>query len=1047
MRVAMLGPFRLRAADGRPVEIGGPRVRALLARLALAAGTPVPAETMIADLWGPEQPGGALNALQTLVSRARRADDVPPLRSTSAGYVLDLDPDEVDVHRFDRLAARGSAQLRAGRPDVAAAELREALGLWRGDPLVDLPDPPFVAEHTARLEEARHRAREDRLDAELRLGGHGELVAELDGLCARHPTRERLLVLRMRALAGAGRRLDALAAYTAHRDRLDAELGVPPAAELRELHAELLRDDPESVRAPVAPPRPPRPGRISSFVGREREIAQVREALRRSRLVTLFGPGGAGKTRLAAESIAEIADRPVWFVELASVRDGHDLPSTALTTLGIRETRLLETPQPQGTARVADALAAEPAVLVLDNCEHLIDQAAAFAHELLTRCPDLRVLTTSREPLALTGEELLPVGPLELPADDADPAGSAAVRLFVDRARSARPDFELTERTAPEVVEVCRRLDGIPLAIELAAARLRSMSPAQIAARLDDRFRLLTGGNRTSLPRHRTLRAVVEWSWELLSEQERLLARRMAVFAGGVRAESVAAVCSGPELPAAEVFYVLSSLVEKSLVHVVDTEQGRRYRMLETVRAYCGQRCTAEDDPDRVRTAHLAHFLAVAEEAEPRLHDRDQVEWMERLDADHDNLLAALHWAVESTDADGGLRLAAALSWYWTMAAQDEDAQARLDAVAALTGPASPQARAAVQLARTMGDRGDGWFCRAQEAARAARAADVLDRYRHAGLLEAGVWLIVGEFGEVRRVLERAAAHPDPWVRAAGLFGRAFGAEHGGDALAAEEHVRVAAAAFRELGDRWGQAQTMNSLAGFRSLRGDHAGAIEVLTESLESLRRLRSRTDLASLVLRIGMERVRAGDLDGGRADLEHARSLVQRRQPWLQSWLLTCLAEQTRLAGEHEESHRLLDEIQALPVAPHEQAAALQLQLVHRARLLLDEGLPGEVPVLLGKALSGGFGGRDMPAAAVVAECAARWCVETGQPRLAARLHGLAAALRGLLDEGDPDVREARRRLDLLLAPDQHRQEAEAGAALSREEALAELRALLAP
>lgn len=1048
----MLGPFRLWAADGRRVEVGGPRVRTLLARLALDAGHAVPAETLIADLWGAQQPAGALNALQSLVSRARRVADVAQPRSGPAGYCLPLDRDAIDVHRFDRLVASGRARLRAGDLADAGVTLRAALALWRGAALVDFTDSPFAAPHIARLDETRLAALEERIDADLRLGGHDELIAELDGLCARHPLRERLTALRMRALHTAGRRSDALAAYEEHRAGLADRLGVDPAAELSELHATLLRGDPlpgparaagPADRAATTPQHTGLPARLSSFVGREDEIAQVDDALARSRLVTLFGPGGAGKTRLATESAAAITDRRVWFVELAPVRDGSDLASAALAALGVRETRLLEAQHTPGAARLADVLAAEPAVLVLDNCEHLIDDAAGFVHELLGRCPELRVLATSREPLALTGEELLPVGPLALPDDGTDPAESAAVRLFLDRASSARPGFALTDRTAADVVEVCRGLDGIPLAIELAAARLRSMSLPQIAERLDDRFRLLTGGDRSSMPRHRTLRAVVEWSWDLLTERERLLAGRLAVFTGAVRAESISAVCGDGELPAADVFYVLSSLVEKSLVTVVESEQGTRYRMLETVRAYCWQRCAAETDPGRVRAAHLAHFLALAEEAEPRLYGQDQIDWMDRLDADHDNLLAALHWAVESGDADSGLRLGAALAWYWSMSALDDDAAARLAAVAALPGDASPQARAVVGLAKMVADTGAGWTDRVRAAARAARETDAMARYRYAGLLEAGAWLIVGEFDEVRRVIERAEAHPDPWARASAMLGRAFSAEHRGDPRAAEEHMRTAAEAFRELGDRWGRAQTVNSLAGFRSLRGDHAGAIEVLEESVDAIRQLRSPADLAPIMLRIGMERIRAGEWERGLADLEQARSIANRTRPWFAVWALAGLAEQARLSGRLDEAERHLDEADRMRVDEHELSAVRHVLLLHRARLLLDQARPGEVPALLAKGMEGGFGTRDMPAAAAVAECAARWRLDAGDPRGAARCLGLAAVLRGVLDEGDPDVRRVR--AALRANADEHTSAFASGAALDREAAFAALRATL--
>ncbi|MCI2423403.1 AAA family ATPase [Saccharopolyspora sp. K220] len=561
MRVAMLGPFRLSAPDGRAVEVGGLRVRTLLARLALDAGRTVAAEVLIADLWGSAQPSGALNALQSLVSRARRAlAGSLELRSDQSGYALQVAPDDVDAIRFAWLAADGRRLLRAGHVDAAAGTLREALALWRGGALVDFVDAPFVEAQAARLEELRLVALADRMDADLQAGRHVDLVPELEGLCARYPLRERLAALRVRALYACGRQADAFAVYETLRRRLDDELAVEPSQELKDLHVAMLRGDPALAPRPESrrePSQPVLPTRLSSFVGREREIELVRSELVNSRLVTLFGPGGAGKTRLAIEAAAGVSDQRVWFVELAPVRDAHDVTSAVLTALGVRETRLLEAPKTHALSRVADVCSAEPTLLVLDNCEHVINAAAEFAQEVMSRSPQLRVLATSREPLALTGEKLLPVGPLALPQADDPAPETAAVRLFADRAAAARPDFVLDERNTGDVVAICRGLDGMPLAIELAAARLRAMSVRQIADRLDDRFRLLTNGNRAAMPRHRTLRAVVEWSWDLLTPPEQVLAGRLSVFAGNASADAVSAVCADAGLPAAEVFYVL----------------------------------------------------------------------------------------------------------------------------------------------------------------------------------------------------------------------------------------------------------------------------------------------------------------------------------------------------------------------------------------------------------------------------------------------------------------------------------------------------------
>ncbi|MEV0697399.1 BTAD domain-containing putative transcriptional regulator [Saccharopolyspora sp. NPDC050389] len=1049
MRVALLGPFRLNAPDGRAIEVGGLRVRMLLARLALDAGRTVSTELLIADLWGSAQPAGALNALQSLVSRARRAlAGELSLRSDQSGYALLVDPDDVDVIRFASLAAEGRRLLRGGRGDAAAAALREALALWHGDALVDFVDAPFAEAQAARLAELRLAAIEDRADADLGAGRHADLVPELEGLCARFPLRERLTALRIRALYASGRQADALAAYEALRRRLDQELGVSPSQELRDLQVALLRGDPglsprsePDAHAELrwAPIRPVLPTRLSSFVGREREIERVRAELADSRLVTLFGPGGAGKTRLAIETAAGMSDRRVWFVELAPVRDGQDVTAAVLAALGVRETRLLESPMKHALSRAADLFSAEPALLVLDNCEQVIEAAAEFVQEVLSRAPQLRVVATSREPLALTGERLLPVGPLALPeAEDAAPE-AAAVRLFVDRAAAARPGFALDDGNTRDVVEICRRLDGMPLAIELAAARLRAMSVRQVAERLDDRFRLLTNGNRTSMPRHRTLRAVVEWSWDLLTGPEQVLARRLSVFAGNASADAVSAVCADAGMPAADVFYVLVSLVEKSLVEAVDSELGMRYRMLETVRAFCAEKLAAAEEKDGLRSSHATHFVEFAEAAAVRLHDAEQIDWLNRLDADHDNIIAALHWATESGDADRGFRLGAALSWYWSMSAQHDELKGRLEEVAALPGAAQPESRAVVDLMLVMSaDSTPDWAAALRTAVTAVRDTGARFRYLYATVMEPIGWILIREQSELDRCVERALRHPHPWARAAGLFCRGFGAEHNGNPIAGEKDMRAARTEFRAIGDRWGSAQTTTSIAEFRSRRGDHEGAIEAFQESVETFRELRATEELVPVLARIGMERLRGGDLDGARADLLRAERIGRNRFLYHQISALTGLAEVARISGDRDQAR---DYLAAARAALAESAMApeplRQMELLGEAKLCLEEDELDEAQALLAEAFAVGLELRDMPLNATLAEQAARVEFAAGRPQRAARLIGIAVVLRGLVDEGDPEVRALVREL-----AEEHRAERDGAAALSRDDAFAELR-----
>src|SRR4051794_39325419 len=511
MLVGVLGPLEVEQ-DGSRIAVGGGRLRALLACLALDAGRPVSTGRLVDALWEEDLPADQVHALQSLVSRLRRAlGDGSLVAPAPGGYRLDV---EVDAQRFEALAGAGSAARAAGDHARAAEVLEAALGLWRGPALADLTDYRFAAQAAARLDDLRLTALADRIDADLALGRGDRLVSELEALSTQHPLNERLAAQLIAALYAAGRQADALAAYERVRRRLADELGVPPSPELQQAHMAILQDKPArtNLRAPV-----------TSFVGREREIAQIGELLQHARLVTLLGPGGAGKTRLAREAVAPWVERVadgVWMVELAPVSDEGEIVPAVLGALGLREAALPERSGivvREGLDRLLDVLAEREAIVVLDNCEHLIAGAAALADRLLGACPRLRIVATSREALAIDGERLVAVPPLD---------ASPAIQLFRDRATAARPDFVVDEAAH----EICRRLDGLPLALELAAARLRTLPARELAARLDDRFRLLTGGSRTALPRHRTLRAVVDWSWDLLDEPERRLARRLAVL-------------------------------------------------------------------------------------------------------------------------------------------------------------------------------------------------------------------------------------------------------------------------------------------------------------------------------------------------------------------------------------------------------------------------------------------------------------------------------------------------------------------------------------
>ncbi|MEU2301199.1 BTAD domain-containing putative transcriptional regulator [Streptomyces antibioticus] len=951
VRYRILGTTQALRPDGTPVAVGGARLRALLTVLALRAGRTVPAGTLVDEVWAGDPPADATGALQALVGRLRRALGPDAVDSTAGGYRLTAAPDAVDLHRFERLTADGLRALADGDPAKAAGLLDDALALWQGPALADLPDR---AAEAARHETRRLDAVRARHTAALALGHAAQSLPELTALCDAHPLDEPLQTLRLRALRDTGRPAEALAAYDEVRRLLADRLGSDPGPALRALHAELLSpeerppadtnagtdagltesaaavavradapsgertpDPAADLRVPSAPapdatPAPdttPTPGnlraRLTSFVGREADIEVIQGDLAGARLVTLLGPGGAGKTRLSQE-VGEAVRRHlrdgVWLAELAPVSDPDAVPQAVLTAVGARETvlygagaeemRAVAERHDDPVERLVEHCARRRMLIVLDNCEHVIEAAARLVARLLERCPGLVVLATSREPLGVPGELVRPVEPLPEPV---------ALRLLADRGAAARPGFR-TEDDPEACAEICRRLDGLPLAIELAAARLRILTPRQIADRLDDRFRLLTSGSRTVLPRQQTLRAVVDWSWDLLDEDERDVLARLSVFARGCDLAAVEAVCGGGD--ALDPLSSLASLVDKSLVVAAPAADGAmRYRLLETVAEYAAERLDERGHRLAAERAHLTYYRELARTTEPLLRGSRQLEAIERFQAEYENLRTALRRAVDARDEQEALVLALSLVGYWQMRDLRIEARNWSRAVMELgpdpftdpVRPAAPvrepviatpppltgevllEARRGIHLSHLacMDMELDAWDNpAAQNKLRVVGetyAPGLPQTCRAPGLLWFYAVMLTGDMDRIRVIVdanvETCRATPGYehelatclQMRANLLANRS---DWAGDAgRDADEALEI----FGRLGDSWGAAEAYSARAEASERLGAYREAAVDYQAAMDHAEQLGARHQLAVLGARLGSALVEAGDTERG--------------------------------------------------------------------------------------------------------------------------------------------------------------------------------------
>ncbi|MEV4994467.1 BTAD domain-containing putative transcriptional regulator [Streptomyces niveus] len=1041
LRVALLGVFQV-SRGGAALPVAGARLRSLVVRLALAGGRTVTESALVDAVWGEDPPAGPAHALHSLVSRLRRAlgsADVVAL--LPGGYRLALDADDVDVLRFERLVATGRDRLRAGDPLAGAAVLGEAVALWGERPG---GEPGAVAEvapaAATRLAQLSVEAVADLAEAELDLGRTEEAAARLTALLADHPVHERAVALLMDALDAQGRQAEALARYERVRETIADVLGADPGAALRERHLRLLRAE---RPAPVADPVRRRPGNlpapVTSFIGRDADLARIDTLLASGRLVTVLGPGGAGKTRLAVEAARRRRDRDtyrdgVWLIDLAPVTDPAKVGAAVLAGTPPRAGTMFQAAaQPRSGTWVdggdgdeldvlVDQLGFRQSLLLVDNCEHLVDAVARLFAALLSRCPGLRVLTTSREPLAIDGEALVPLGPLALPGPDdgvEQARLAASVRLFSERAAVVRPDFDVDATTLPDVLRLVRGLDGLPLALELAAARLRTLSLPELADGLSDRFRLLTTGSRAALPRHRTLRAVIAWSWELLGEHERTVAERVSVLPGGVTPASATALCAGTEVPAARIPDLLAALVDRSLLHLAP-DPGR-YRMLETLREYGTDRLAASGDLGTVRDLSAGHFAELTARHDPLLRGPGQLAAMRVIGAEYANTLAALRHRCDTGDAAGAVALALSLTWYWQLFGRHTDAAYWLSEVLAVPGaesaPGRDLARATHLLHRVDTRRG----MTAEEAAddRAGLrelAGRLLAQPEPAGPYGALVALQLAALQEEKSALAvfgRWADGDDVWLSGLAHMLRAEYAENTGRLDRMRADVDAALHCFRQAGDRWGQATTLTMRAQVRQYDDDLDGALADLRESwslADEFGRLSPADELFRDLRRIDL-RLRRGDTGTALALLDSARERAPRVVSEEMLVLLDALEAGFRVRlGDLDRARGLLDDaeraLRGEATFPGDHVRTLLGNV--RASLCLELGDPAGAARALTTAYAAALATRDVPILAVVAVTTAALAEAYGRPHESAVLLGAAARLRGAHDPTDPQVRE---------------------------------------
>jgi predicted ATPase/DNA-binding SARP family transcriptional activator/predicted negative regulator of RcsB-dependent stress response len=913
LTVAVLGPVEVRR-DGELVSVPAGKTTEVLVRLALAAPHPVRAELLIDDLWADEVGSTNKNTLQSKVSQLRRAlGGADLLISAGRGYRLAVTADDVDALRVEGLTARASAALRAGDARACLELTTEGLSLFRGDVLADAGDGAWLEAHRTRLAELEGGLLSDQLAARVELSPGADVIAALEVAIAQHPLREALWISLITALYRAGRQSDALAAYSRVRGQLAEELGIDPGPALRSLETLILQQSPDLDQTPAAErsrgPLPQAmpvhalqpgnlPGITSALVGRGLELEELTNKLAASRLVTLTGPGGVGKTRLAVE-VARGTQVPggSWLIRLDTVEPGVPLAQAVAELMEL----------PGGEAKLFERLASNSTLLVLDNCEHLIDDVATLTTTLLDRAPGLRILATSQAPLRVDGETVVVLEPLAI---------TDSIELFAQRASAARHQFAVDDGVRAVVEEVCQSLDGLPLAIELAAARVKSLSVNEIARRLDDRFALLKDPTSRRPERRRALAAAIDWSYALLFPDDQVGLQALSVFTGGAPLAAAESVLEALGVPAESSVDVVGRLVDRSLVTLDLTSDGKaRYRLLDSIRAFALTRLEESGHTTKARAAHAQWFGEVADSCGLEIRGPRQSHWLSFVRAERPNIDAALTFCA-AADPTLGVRIVNGFGWSWAVLGDGVAGSARIRAAVDAAASIDDSQRCTALLYSVWLEASAGDVVQAEADLQVATAicqalgsselrADV-ETYAAFARLQQGRFAAAFESSSSAAAANRTLGRDQELASSQLLV--AFASLMLGDVDNAKAAAAEALSIVTAQGDEWARVHAEAMLGGIALAEGRVQDAIESLSQAVEASIRLGFAGQAALHLTTLGSAQARLGDLPTSAATLRNAISTAAQSGDQRMAALASIQLAEVLFAGSDEDEARAL-------------------------------------------------------------------------------------------------------------------------------------------